>query len=412
MPPKIERRNAIKRIVQIPLLMASAPLISTCGGGTPPSVSVSVDSPPIMPLLKVDEFAVLQPLNVPDVNGVMLPPGYTSRVVAISGEPVLDSSGYLWHDAPDGGAVFETSDGGWIYVSNSELPNGNGGVGAIRFDSAGQIVDSYSILTGTSRNCAGGATPWRTWLSCEENQELGRVFECDPTGTLPAVEVPALGRFNHEAVAVDPDNAVLYLTEDQNDGLFYRFVPDTLTSEGHPNLASGTLQAALIVDESNGQIEWQNIPDPQAVSTPTRKQLDQVSEFRGGEGIDYSNGHIYFTTKFDNRVWDYAVQSQQISVYYGATSALNPILTGVDNLKVSTLGNILVAEDGGDMQIVVLNPSGDLLPLLQLDGHASSEIAGPALSPDGTRLYFSSQRGLEGPSDIGITFEISRTANP
>ena len=360
----------------------------------------------------VDEFAALQPLNIADENGVMLPPGYTSRVVAISGETTLETSDYVWHNAPDGGAVFETADGGWIYVSNSELSNGNGGVGAIRFDPFGLIIDSYSILAGTSRNCAGGATPWGTWLSCEENQELGRVFECDPTGTKPALEIPALGRFNHEAVAVDPDNALLYLTEDRNDGLFYRFVSDTLTSEGYPNLASGTLEAAHIVDENNGQIEWRAIPDPQAVSIPTRNQIDQVSTFRGGEGIDYSDGHIYFTTKFDNKVWDYNVQTQQISVFYDATTAPNPLLTGVDNLKVSPLGNILVAEDGGDMQIVVLNPSGDLQPLLQLDGHANSEITGPALSPDGTRLYFSSQRGLDGPSDIGITFEISRMVSP
>ena len=139
----------------------------------------------------------------PDANGVRLLPGFTSRVVARSGEPPTPGGAYPWHPSPDGGAVFKVADRGWVYVSNSEIPNGGGGVGALRFDADGAVVEAYPILRDTTLNCAGGATPWNTWLSCEEFP-LGRVWECDPFGKQPAVARPALGVFAHEAAAVDP----------------------------------------------------------------------------------------------------------------------------------------------------------------------------------------------------------------
>ena len=105
----------------------------------------------------------------PDANGLMLPEGFTSRVIARAGQPVIPST-YLWHAFPDGGATYPTDDRGWIYVSNSEVPGGLGGVGAIRFSSDGAIVDAYRICSGTSTNCSGGPTPWNTWLTCEETR--------------------------------------------------------------------------------------------------------------------------------------------------------------------------------------------------------------------------------------------------
>ena len=136
-----------------------------------------------------------------DANGIQLPAGFTSRVIARSRQRVA-GTGYLWHDAPDGGACF--ADGtGWIYVSNSEIPL-LGGASAVRFGAAGTVVGAYRILGGTNVNCAGGATPWGTWLSCEE-VPLGRVFETDPYGVRSASARTRMGRFKHEAAACDPD---------------------------------------------------------------------------------------------------------------------------------------------------------------------------------------------------------------
>jgi sugar lactone lactonase YvrE len=335
----------------------------------------------------------------PDRNGVRLPAGYSSRIVAESSVSPLGGCKYVWHASPDGGACFADQGGGWIYVSNSELGDAEGGAGALRFDADGKLIDAYSVLQGTSRNCSGGATPWGSWLSCEEIDD-GRVWECDPQGVEAAVVRPALGVFRHEAVAVDSLNRKLYLTEDQVDGCLYRFTPFN-----YPDLSAGKLEAARVVSGDTGRVEWQEIRDPLASRTETRFQTS-ATRFNGGEGIAYFGGKVYFTTKGDNRVWVFDINSQVLSVLYDDSAYINPVLTGVDNITVASDGSLYVAEDGGNMQVVVIANDGAIYPVLEVAGHDMSEIAGVAFSPDGSRLYFSSQRGKSGDELDGLTFEI------
>jgi secreted PhoX family phosphatase len=344
------------------------------------------------------------PLSAADENGVMLPAGFSSRIIASSGLAPHIGSSYRWHDAPDGGAIFQTDTGGWIYVSNSELGRNRGGAGAIRFDASGHIIKAYPLLVNTSQNCAGGATPWGTWLSCEES-EYGIVWECDPYGQELARPRYALGRFSHEAATVDTRKQHIYLTEDKPDGCLYRFVPASLNNEGFVDLSNGRLEVAVI-DWSVSRVTWVAIPDPVASTRPTRYQLDSSAKFNGGEGIVFYDGLISFATKGDNRIWSYDTGTNRIFVAYDAITHPNPILTGVDNITLAQDGSLLVGEDGGNLQIVVVTHSGQLLPLIQLIGHDLSEVTGPAFSPDGKRLYFSSQRGRTGFSNAGITFEV------
>ena len=353
------------------------------------------------PFYSVDSSGVLRD---PDENGVMLPEGFKSRIVARSGQAPIDDSAYVWHPAPDGGACFETKDGGWIYVSNSEVGSHGGGAGALRFNEAGEKIDAYSILQNTTQNCAGGSTPWGTWLSCEET-DRGQIFECDPFGESAAKVRPALGVFKHEAVAVDLTGGALYLTEDLPDGGLYRFVSE----KGLPDLTAGKLEIASLVERSGSSyLSWYEIPDPLADKSPTRDQVGSRASFNGGEGIVCHEGQVFFTTKGDNRVWCYDTRSGEINIIYDIRKSKDAILSGVDNLTITPSGDVLVAEDGGNMQIVAITPNHQIMPIVQVVGHERSEICGPAFNPSHDRLYFSSQRGQTGANSDGVIFEISR----
>ena len=346
----------------------------------------------------------------PDEHGIVLPPGFTARVIAVAGEPVADS-GYIWPIFPDGAAVFDNGAGGWIYVVNSEVfvPS-LGGVSAIRFDGSGTVVDAYSILEGSTANCGGGPTPWGTFLSGEEAQEPGGVmWECDPTGQASARSLPSMGVFRHEAAAVDPKRELVYLTEDVEDGNLYRFTPSE-----YPNLAEGFLEAAAV--DGGGAVRWLAIPDPFASEVPTRYQAPEATVFAGGEGIWYHDDVVFFTTKHDNKIHSIELLKNTHSVIYAADPEMvadgTATLSGVDNLTVDTpTGDVFVAEDGGNMEIVVLTPAGEIAPFLRILGQDNSEITGPVFNPAGDRLYFSSQRGPSPRSVNDIQPKLSMLSN-
>jgi secreted PhoX family phosphatase len=352
-------------------------------------------------------------LMAANADGLRLPKGFTSRVVARAGVPIA-GTGYGLPLFPDGSATFPASDGGWIQVVNSEFP-GAGGASAIRYAKDGKITAAYRVLEGTSLNCAGGPTPWGTWLSCEET-DSGRVWECDPTGRTPAVVHPAMGVFKHEAACVDPAGEQVYLTEDLSDGCFYRFTP-----ADYPDLGAGRLDVATVA--ADGAVTWTAVPDPSAASTPTRQQVPGATKFARAEGIWFDDGSVYVATTGDETIRVLRIAAGRMETIYRRDDVPGSPLQGVDNITVSRSGDLFVCEDSYDndadaMDVCMITREGEVARFAKftgaehfLPGELESEITGVTFSPDGSRMYAGSQRA----NGVGAVYEITgpfRTDRP
>jgi len=410
----LDRRKLLQDSFAAMVALSAGPIVAACGGGGGGGGSNSGG-----PVEMRSNIANIGPLSeTADINGVQLPDGFSCRIVAKTDQFPVSSSTYQWHYRPDGGATFPTSPGGWIYVSNSETENRGGGVGALEFDADGKLVDAFQLLSGTTNNCSGGATPWDTWLSCEETPR-GAVWECYPLDPdRSAVRHSSLGIFQHEAAVIDPATGVVYLTEDRFDSGLYRFVPDI---DG--DLSAGVLQVAIAENVNaqgvarEGTITWEDVPDPGFLADiPLRKQVAGAAKFQRGEGAIFFAGTLFFATTFDTVIWAYEPSSGMLTQVYSPDLFNDTSLNGVDNIAVSSSGVLLVAEDSDDMQIQAITPDGKLIPLLKVTGHDPGgllgELSGPAFDPSGTRLYFSSQRGTDedyqvANRHIGVTYEIT-----
>ena len=433
---------------------------------------------------------------IKDPDGILdLPEGFSYRIIAKFGDEMSD--GLLVPALADGMAAFPRSDGRVSLVCNHELgpstrihgafgrrgerldrfpedyiydrgshglPSGGGTTTLIYDPASGEVERQFLSLAGTEINCAGGPTPWGSWLSCEESffdpgpsfrwditahrlQRHGYVFEvpADSDGPVKPVPLVDMGRFEHEAAAVDPESGIVYLTEDRHRSLFYRYLPNT-----PGQLADGgQLQALAFVDgdrfdtrnwsrEPNVELNkwydtrWVDLEDVDGIANDLRLRGGEAGAamFARGEGLCFADGSAFITSTIGGphkmgQVFEYRLSpvegQKEESAKRGrirllAECSFSSVMRRVDNLTMSPWGDLVICEDYSTPVDAFFGVSGrrpdeehDGLACLTPDGQqyrlarnalSTSELAGVCFSPDGKTLFVNIQ-------DEGLTVAIN-----
>ncbi len=402
-----------------------------------------------------------------------LPEGFVAHAFSRTGEIMNDG---LWVPGKhDGMAAFPGPNGKTILIRNHELVATDKNIGPFGWNNekishvditkiydlgskklpclgatttliydtrSGKLERHFLSLVGTIRNCAGGITPWNTWVTCEETvqkeektyqQDHGYNFEVPVTtsiGLATAIPLKAMGRFNHEAIAVDDRTGIVYETEDRNDGLFYRFIPH----EQGQLAKGGRLQALKIRDKKAADtrnwktgfqkiaswrydpmpvsekmaVEWVDIENVESPKDDLRNQGIEgkhAAIFARGEGIWFSGKEFYIActnggVAQKGQIWRY-----NPSPYEGTKREekrpgtlelfIEPndsnLLENADNLTVAPWGDLFICEDGSkDQYIVGVTPEGHTYQFAR-NASNTSELAGATFSPDGTTLFVNIQ---------------------
>ncbi|QUI71993.1 alkaline phosphatase PhoX [Pseudoalteromonas sp. M8] len=392
---------------------------------------------------------------ITDPNGLLdLPQGFSYQIVSSLGDKMSD--GFTVPDKADGMGCIALDEERVALIRNHELKptdlakaedsirhhkselafdtNGSGialpgGTSHIVYNlKTRQKEQEYLSLVGTIRNCSGGITPWGSWLTCEETtatkndgftQDHGYIFEVPATakGLIKPQPLKAMGRFNHEAAAVDPKTGIVYLTEDRGDSVFYRFIPNE-TAKLHKG---GKLQAMVVkespqFDSRNWNkkamplhqeftVEWIDLDDPQSAKDDLRIRAYRsgAALFARGEGIHWGEKELYFCCTNGGKKQLGQIMKYQPSEFEGTEKErLNPgklslfvestsqsLYNFGDNLTVSPQGHLIVCED--QYSDVVNNylrgvtPEGELYNFARLA--KQTELAGACFSPDGKTLF-------------------------
>jgi hypothetical protein len=393
----------------------------------------------------------------PDPAGLLdLPRGFSYRVISSLGDRMND--GLFVPDRADGMGAIRLDDRRMALVRNHELQPTHrekgafrtvappeiaafdrgadgqplpGGTSTIVYDyRSGRVEEQYLSLVGTIRNCAGGTTPWGSWLSCEEDtsragsngqtRDHGWIFEVPASrrGITSPAPLIAMGRFNHEAAAVDPRTGIVYLTEDREDSLFYRFLP-----ERPGELArGGRLQALAFRDRALGSdsrnwsgidlplqqwraVDWIDLDEVEAPEDDLRKRGHARGGvlFARGEGIHFGDDELYFCctnggaaklsqimryqpSRFEGQSGE-KTGPGRIQLFVESTSAA--MLNFGDNITVTPHGHLIVCEDRYTSTVQNhlrgVAPQGALYDFARL--HEQTELAGACFSPDAATMF-------------------------
>ena len=380
---------------------------------------------------------------IPDAGGILdLPRGFQYRIVSPEGARL--SNGAPVPGNHDGMGAFPGPGGTTILVRNHELAatqkpavvgknpydrRAPGGTTAIVVGANHEVIQSYVTSSGTRNNCAGGATPWGTWLTCEEDRTTrhGYVFEVmpdDPENALAKTPILAMGFFAHEAVGIDPRTGIVYLTEDDYRGrihprdpsrdtrssFLYRYIPHDRGQRPGALQQGGRPQALTIVDRprfgadfaaqgQRFQVGWVDVnPAEPHDSALTRGAV----RFNRLEGAHFAGGAFWFadTAGGEQRlgqIYRYLPASETLELFYEGTDANK--MESLDNIVITPWGDLWFAEDGaGENRLMGITPDGQVYTFARnrLNG---SELAGPCFAPDGQTCFVNIQ-------DPGLTFVI------